>query len=85
MSLLRRYQEGAGIGNKFITSKHVYAWTRMRFGVNQERSTEEVNSATLAEVFTQLELNFFRFLQTKDQFGHSTNDLLQSFPKGQIS
>ena len=65
LSLLRRYQEGAGIGNKFITSKHVYAWTRSGVVLNQERSTEEVNSATLAEVFTQLELNFFRFYKPK--------------------
>jgi hypothetical protein len=65
LSLLRRYQEGAGIGNKFITSRHFYAWARSGAVLNQEKSTDEVSSATLAEVFMQIELNFFRFSKPK--------------------
>lgn len=61
LSLLRRYQEGVGVGNKFVTSKHVYAWTRGGFVINQEQSTEEVSSGTLAELFGQVQLNVFRF------------------------
>ena len=61
LSLLRRYQEGVGAGNKFITSKHVYAWTRAGFVLNQEQSTEQVSSGTLAELFGQVQLNVFRF------------------------
>lgn len=68
LSLLRRYQEGAGIGNKFITSRHFYAWTRGGLMLNQERSTDEVNSSTLAEAFAQIELNFFRFYKPKINF-----------------
>lgn len=61
LSLLRRYQEGLGLGNKFITSKEVYAWARTGAVLNQERSTEGVSSAVLTELFGQVEVNFFRF------------------------
>ncbi|GAO40995.1 DUF481 domain-containing protein [Flavihumibacter petaseus] len=65
LGLQRRYQEGIGAGNKFITSKHVYAWTRGGFVFNQETSTENVKSGTLPEGFLQLEFNFFRFTKPK--------------------
>ena len=68
LSLNRRYQEGVGIGNKFITSKSVYAWGRTGVVLNQEKSTEGVYSGTLTELFGQLELNFFRFEQPKINF-----------------
>lgn len=65
LSLLRRYQEGFGAGNKFITSRHVYAWARGGLVLNQEKSIEEVSSSTLAEMFGQFEVNFFRFYKPK--------------------
>lgn len=68
LGLARRFQEGLGAGNKFITSKHVYAWTRWGGVINQERSTEGVNSGVLAELFGQFELNFFRFEKPKINF-----------------
>lgn len=61
LGLDRRYQEGFGIGNKFIKSKHVYGWGRSGFVFNQERSTEGVNSGNLVEAYGQFEMNFFRF------------------------
>ncbi|MDF2191464.1 DUF481 domain-containing protein [Paraflavitalea sp. CAU 1676] len=61
LGLKRRYQEGLGAGNKFITSKHVYAWSRVGGVVNQEVSTDDVKSGTLVELFGQFEFNFFRF------------------------
>ena len=61
LGLERRFQEGLGPGNKFLTSKHVYAWARGGIVLNQERSTEGVSSSTLVELFAQLEFNFFRF------------------------
>jgi Protein of unknown function, DUF481 len=61
LGLQRRYQEGFGAGNKFITTKHVYAWARSGLVFNQEKSTENVTTGTLAEIFGQLQLNFFRF------------------------
>lgn len=72
LGLKRRYQEGLGGGNKFITSKHVYAWTRIGTVINQEISTEEVKSGTLVELFGQLEFNFFRF--TKPEISLSLTD-----------
>jgi hypothetical protein len=61
LGLQRRFQEGLGIGNKFITTKNLYAWARTGFVINQEKSTDDVSSGNLAEIFGQLELNFFRF------------------------
>ena len=65
LGLNRRFQEGVGIGNKFITSKHVYAWGRGGLVLNQERSTDDVSSGVLTEVFGQLEINVFRFERPK--------------------
>jgi len=68
LGLDRRFQEGVGAGNKFITSRKVYAWTRGGVVFNQERSTENVNSGTLTELFAQLEFNFFRYTKPKVDF-----------------
>lgn len=61
LGLARRFQEGVGIGNKFITSKSVYVWGRSGFVFNQEKSVEGISSGTLTELFAQLQFNFFRF------------------------
>ncbi len=77
LGLLRRYQEGLGGGNKFITNRHMYAWTRLGIVINQEKNTEDENSGTLTELFSQVELNFFRFtkpdltLNTAEAFYYS--------------
>ncbi len=65
LGLQRRYQEGVGAGNKFITTKHVYTWARTGFVFNQEKNTEQVTTGTLTELFGQLEFNFFRFTKPK--------------------
>jgi hypothetical protein len=61
LGLDRRYQEGAGAGNKFITSRHVYAWTRLGVVLNQEENTDGVKSGSLTELSGQFEFDFFRF------------------------
>ncbi|HSF45529.1 MAG TPA: DUF481 domain-containing protein [Chitinophagaceae bacterium] len=61
LGIQRRYQEGLGLGNKFITNKVAYGWGRGGFAFNQEKSTEGQSSKTLAEFFTQLQFNFFKF------------------------
>ena len=61
LGLERRIQEGFGLGNKFITAKEVYAWSGAGIVLNQERNTENVSTGTLAELFGQLQFNFFRF------------------------
>lgn len=65
LGLLRRYQEGIGAGNKFITSKHIYAWARTGVVFNQEKYDEGEYPGTLPEVFLQAEFNFFRFTKPK--------------------
>jgi hypothetical protein len=61
LGLERRFQEGIGGGNKFITAKHTYAWARTGFVFNQEKNVEGVTTGTLTEIFGQLQFNFFRF------------------------
>jgi Protein of unknown function, DUF481 len=61
LGLARRFQEGLGVGNKFITSKSVYAWARGGIVANQEKNTEGIESGTLWEIFGQIQFNFFRF------------------------
>jgi hypothetical protein len=61
LGLDRRYQEGLGMGNKFITSKKMYGWARAGAVLNQEKSIEGVSSKTLAEGFAQLQFNLFKF------------------------
>jgi len=68
LGLQRRYQEGFGIGNKFITTRYVYSWGRAGLVFNQEKSTEGISTGTLTELFGQLEVNFFRFEKPKINF-----------------
>ena len=68
LGLQRRFQEGLGIGNKYITSQHVYAWARTGLVTNQEKNIEGVSTGTLAEVYGDLEFNFFRFTKPEVNF-----------------
>ena len=68
LGLDRRYQEGLGIGNKFITNKNMYAWSRGGLVLNQERNTENESSGILTELFGQFEFNFFRFTKPEVDF-----------------
>jgi len=68
LGLQRRYQEGFGVGNKFITTKNIYAWARGGLVLNQEKSIEGKFSGTLAELFGQLQFNFFRFTKPEINF-----------------
>lgn len=61
LGINRRYQQGLGVGNKFITTRHIYGWLRTGLAINQQQSTEGEKSGTLTEVFGQVQLNFFRF------------------------
>jgi len=61
LGISRRYQQGVGAGNKFITSRHIYAWLRTGVAINQQQSTDGMKSGNLTELFGQVQLNFFRF------------------------
>ncbi len=65
LGLQRRFQEGLGIGNKFLTNRFIYAWGRTGFVFNQEKSTEGISSGVLTELFGQLEFNIFKFEKPK--------------------
>jgi hypothetical protein len=65
LGLERRFSEGLGAGNKFVTTQHVYAWARSGLVLNQERNTENETTGTLSELFGQVEFNYFKF--TKPQ------------------
>jgi hypothetical protein len=68
LGLDRRFQEGIGAGNKFVTTKHIYAWARSGFVFNQEKSIEKITTGTLTELFGQIEFNFFRFARPEINF-----------------
>ena len=68
LGLERRFQEGLGIGNKFITRRDAYVWSRVGLVFNEEKSTDDEKSGVLTEVFGQLELNFFKFERPKINF-----------------
>ena len=68
LGLERRYQEGFGIGNKFLTSRQLYSWGATGIVLNQEKNTENVSSGTLAEIFGQLQFNFFLFTKPEINF-----------------
>lgn len=65
LGLKRRYQEGVGIGNKFLKKRSLYAWARTGLSFNQEESMEGVKSQLLTEVFGQFEMNIFKFEKPK--------------------
>lgn len=61
LGIQRRYQQGFGIGNKFLTKKVAYAWARGGLAFNQEKNIEGESSKTLTEFYSQLQFNFFKF------------------------
>lgn len=65
LGISRRYQQGLGVGNKFITTNHVYGWLRTGVAINQQTSTDDIKSGTLTELFGQVQFNFFRFTVPK--------------------
>jgi hypothetical protein len=71
LGISRRYQQGAGVGNKFITTQHIYGWLRTGVAINQQQSTDGVKSGTLTELFGQVQFNFFRFTIPKISFDFS--------------
>jgi hypothetical protein len=77
LGINRRYQQGLGIGNKFITSKVAYAWARSGLVFNQEKSTEGETTGTLTEFFAQLQFNLFKFTKPEIKF-----DITQTFYAG---
>ena len=65
LGISKRYQEGLGVGNKFLTTNHVYGWLRTGVAINQQTSTDDLKSGTLTELFGQVQFNFFRFTAPK--------------------
>jgi hypothetical protein len=74
LGLERRFQQGLGIGGKFLKKRSVYAWSRSGAVINQERSTEDVKTGPLTELYTQLEFNFFKLARPAFTF-----DVSQAF------
>jgi hypothetical protein len=71
LGISKRYQEGLGVGNKFITTQHIYGWLRTGVAINQQTSTDDIKSGTLTELFGQVQFNFFRFTAPKISFDFS--------------
>jgi hypothetical protein len=71
LGISRRYQQGLGAGNKFITTRNIFGWLRSGVAINQQQSTDGEKSGTLTELFGQLQFNFFRFTIPKISFDFS--------------
>ena len=84
LGLDHRYQEGLGGGNKFITTRHVYAWTRLGVVLNQETSTEGEYSGVLTELSGQFEFDFFRFTKPEIRCGLSQSFYYSMTQKGRF-
>ncbi len=84
LGINRRYQEGIGIGNKFITKKVAYAWARGGLVFNQEKSTEGKSSGNLTEFYTQLQFNFFKFTKPEVKFDITQTIYLGITDKGRF-
>jgi len=84
LGLNRRYQEGVGVGNKFITTKNIYAWARGGLVINQELSVENVKSGNLTEFFSQLQFNLFRFTKPEINIDFSETVFFGITEKGRI-
>jgi Protein of unknown function, DUF481 len=65
LGIKSRFQEGIGAGNKFLTTRYIYGWVRSGVAINQQKSTDDVKTGTLTELFGQLQFNFFRFTVPK--------------------
>jgi hypothetical protein len=66
LSLNRRYQELAGIGNKLVLNRTWQLWALSGLSLGQEKSTQGVESVTL-EVPFMLRFNFFKYQQINMQ------------------
>ena len=84
LGLDRRYQEGGGAGNKFITTRHVYAWTRLGVVLNQETNTEGEYSGLLTELSGQIEFDFFRFTKPEIRCSMSQSIYYSMTQKGRF-
>jgi Protein of unknown function, DUF481 len=61
LGIQRRFQQGIGLGNKFILKNNSNAWAIGGYVLNREKGIEAGKVKTLSELFTQLQFNFFRF------------------------
>lgn len=65
LGILTRFQEGLGIGNKFILKNYTQAWGMTGLAINQEKNTENPETKILVDVPVQLQFNVFHFLKPK--------------------
>jgi len=66
LSLNRRFQELAGIGNKLVLNRTWQLWALSGLSLGQEKSTQGVETVTL-EVPLMLRFNFFKYQQINMQ------------------
>jgi hypothetical protein len=79
-----RFQEGIGIGNKFLTRKNMQAKALTGIVLNQEKSTEGTNSKTLVEIPFQLRYDLFQFTKPKINLQASQSLYVSLSQKGRV-
>jgi hypothetical protein len=68
LSLARRFQQMAGIGNKFLLTNSCQAYVISGLTLNQEKSTDGTNSDLLVELPIAFRFDFFKFSKPNLQF-----------------
>jgi hypothetical protein len=71
LGILSRFQEGAGIGNKFLLKNRTRAWGMTGLVINQETNTEGGGPKVLVDIPVQLQFNVFSFVKPKIDLGIS--------------
>lgn len=65
LGLVSRYQQGLGIGSRFLTLQNMQAKCVVGYVLNQEKGTDGRESGILSEVPIALLYNFYRFEKPK--------------------
>jgi len=68
LGIARRFQELAGIGNKFLIRNHLKAYMQTGLSFNEEKSTEDQTTGVLLEIPLTFKLDFFKYKKPNIQF-----------------
>jgi hypothetical protein len=84
LGIARRYQEGIGIGKKFLTKTRMQAKAVAGLVLNQEKSTEGYSSKTLVEIPFQLEYDLYKFSKPKIDLTFTQSVYFSLSQKGRV-
>jgi hypothetical protein len=84
LGIKSRFQEGIGMGNKFLTRKNMQASAITGIVLNQEKSFEGTRTKTLVEIPLQLRYDLFQFTKPKVNLQASQSLYFSLSQKGRV-